>query len=310
MAKLFENLWVKVAALMLAGLLWFHVATDKIFQNELALPVTQIDIPEDFVLSEPPPDSIVVLVSARGKTLLRSDWKKSGLKLAISKVHQGRFKAELSTANAMLVKSDKVDLIDIVGPREIFLVADRKQTKEVPIISRLSVFPEEGYAISHSDSIVPQAVDVVGPRTQVAAIDHIETEKLVLENVRNNFERKLGLVLPPVYGLTLTPDSVMVYIRVEPIKRKEFHHLAIQLINAPESTLYDISPATIDLRVAGEMNYIDSLQADMISVIADFILRSHGGTIPVQVILPPSISLLHQSVDSVRIIRKNDHSWN
>jgi len=68
---MFDNLWVKLAAVVLAVLLWFHVATEKVYQHQYALPLTQVDIDENLVLTEPYPDSITVLVSASGKVLLR-----------------------------------------------------------------------------------------------------------------------------------------------------------------------------------------------------------------------------------------------
>ena len=58
MGKLLENLWVKIAALILAVLLWFHVATDKTYQNKITLPLKQVEITGDLALTEPPPDSV------------------------------------------------------------------------------------------------------------------------------------------------------------------------------------------------------------------------------------------------------------
>ena len=64
MPKLFENFWVKIAALVLAVLLWLHVATDKTYQMQLALPLTQVELSGDLTLTEPPPESVLVVVTA------------------------------------------------------------------------------------------------------------------------------------------------------------------------------------------------------------------------------------------------------
>jgi len=55
MPNLFKNLWTKLAALLLAFLLWFHVATDKTFQYEANLKLTQIELVDEIALSAPPP---------------------------------------------------------------------------------------------------------------------------------------------------------------------------------------------------------------------------------------------------------------
>ncbi|PKK83936.1 MAG: hypothetical protein CVT49_05790 [candidate division Zixibacteria bacterium HGW-Zixibacteria-1] len=298
---IFDNLWVKLAAIILAVLLWFHVATDKVYQHQYKLPVTQIGIDENLVLTDPPPDSITVAVSATGKTLLRTDWKKKGLKLTADRTHVGRFKVDISTTNLSLVKADKVTLIDVIEPREVYFTSDRKATRELPVKSRLTVVPDEGYSIFNSDSVVPGSVSVSGPNRQVAAMEYVQTEKQVLENARNSFETKLALVSDDIYGLTFKPDSVSVFITVGPVRRKVFQGINVNLINSPRLRQFKLIPAMIDIQVAGQAEVVDSLAAGMISAIADYVLVDGGGYVPVQVVLPPSITLVNKSADSVKI---------
>lgn len=304
MAKLFENLWVKVAAIILAILLWFHVATDKVYQNEITIPLSQVDLAGDLVLLEPPPDSVTVTVSATGKTLLRTDWKKRGARLAVNLSRAGKFKTEMSTGNLSLVKAEKVELIDVIAPREVFFSCDWKGEKEVPVKSRVVVLPDEGYAVDDNDSLVPGVVRITGPRSLMATIDHVETVKANLENVRNNFTKKIAVASPDVYGMSIEPDSVVVFVGVVPIRRKVLSDVPIKLINSPPKRLFDVAPRSTELTVAGKADAIDSLTPNLVSAIADYVLADGNGVIPVQVIVPPAISLLHKSVDSVRIAER------
>ena len=59
------------------------------------------------MLVEPPPESLLVTVSAIGKALLRSDWKRRGARLQITDGRSGRFKQDIA--------SDNVTLIDAQG---------------------------------------------------------------------------------------------------------------------------------------------------------------------------------------------------
>jgi YbbR domain-containing protein len=304
MPKLFENLWVKIAALLLAILLWFHVATEKVYQNEINLPLTLVDLAEDLVLVEPPPESVTVLVSAVGKRLLRTDWKKRGAKLVVTGSRAAKFKTEVSTSNLSLVKADKVDLIEVLAPREVVLKCEIRTEKVVPIRSRVVVLPDEGYAADDNDSIVPASAVVSGPRNPVSRLRFIETEEKIVEGVRNDFSMRVALSLPDTYGMTVDPDSVVSYVRVTPVKRRVFENINIGLINSPDGENYDILPSSLALRVAGKSGDIDSLSADLISVIADYILTDSNGFIPVQIAVPPSISVLYQSVDSVKLITR------
>lgn len=305
MPKLFENLWVKIAAILLAILLWFHVATEKTYQMEISLPLAHIELSEELVIAEPPPDSIKVLVSASGKTLLRSDWKQSGLRLVVSGSRAAKFRTDVSPTNLSLVKADKVELLEVILPREIVLTCERKMQKTVPIISKLTVYPDDGYLIDENESIFPREVTLTGPRGRLKYIESIETISKTIEGVRDNFSSRIALNRPDIYGLVMDPDTVVAYFNVTPIKRKEFKDITIKLINIPRGKNYVISPKTVDLRVAGKTETIDSISAEFYSAIADYILSDSNGVIPVQIVLPPSVSLLYKSTDSVKLIEDN-----
>jgi len=300
-SRMFDNLWVKLAAVVLAVLLWFHVATDKVYQHQYTIPLTQIDLDETLVLTEPPPDSVTVSVSARGKILLRTDWKKKGVRLVADHTRVGRFKVDISAANLSLVQADKVTLIDVIEPREMYFTCDRRTTRELPVKSRLVVVPDEGYAIYGSDSLEPGVVKVSGPNRRVGELSMVETQEMVLEYVRSSFSKKLGLTTGDIYGMSFEPDSVLVHVRVGPVRRKVIPDLKVGLINAPRLRQYQIEPPAVEIRVSGQADAIDSLSPDMISVIADFVLIDSAGSIPIQVVLPPTISLIQKSADSVKI---------
>jgi YbbR domain-containing protein len=304
MTRLVENLWVKIAAILLAVLLWFHVVTDKTYENKIHLPLMQVDLPPELVLAEPPTDSILVTVSATGKMLLRTNWKKRGMRLIVNRSYPGKFRVDITPENLSLVKAETVHLIDVISPREIMLACDVKLEKTVPVKSRITVMPDEGYAVGDDDSTVPGTVTVVGPRTQMTAVRYIQTEEKVLEGVRNDFTIKLALDYPEVYGLIIEPDSVVAHISTVPIKRRVFPDIAISLINPPRGRRYEIAPGLIELEVAGKAEAIDSLTPSRISALADYILADSNGMAPVHVVVPPAISLLYKSIDSVRIIEK------
>jgi len=309
MPKLFENLWVKIAAILLAILLWFHVATEKAYQIEITLPLTQVEISDELVIAAPIPDSICVLVSASGKKLLRSDWKHSGLKLVVSGNRAVKIRTEISTANLSLVKADKIDLLDVILPREIILACERKMQTTVPVKSMLAVHPDEGYIVDENDSIVPASVTLMGPRNKTRDIKYIETIPKTIEGVRDNFSSRIALKRPDIFGLVIEPDIVVAYFNVTPVKRKVFNKIPIKLINIPHGSSYHISPNSVDLRISGKTETVDSISVELISAIADNMLANSNGVIPVQIAIPPSVSLLYKSVDSVRLIRNNADTW-
>jgi YbbR domain-containing protein len=304
MPKIFENLWVKLSAIVLAVLLWFHVVTNKVYQEEVTLPLAQVEMSGRLVLTEPPPDSITVIISATGKKLLRSDWKRKGLKLLINRTNPGKFKAEISVGNLSLAKSEKVDIIEVVFPREIEVNCDRRVEKRVPVRSQLAVIPADGFAVSRTDSIVPATVLLIGPADRLEKITHIDTKKDVIDKAKNNLTARVPLEHGDIYGLMVSPDTVEVSVEISAVRLRVFSDIPVKLINAPRGKSFDMIPAKIELHAAGSPGIIDTLSAGKISVVADYGLIDSKGTAPLKIDIPSSISIIHKSVDSVRIFRK------
>jgi YbbR domain-containing protein len=304
MAHLFENLWVKIAALILAILLWFHVATEKVYQDDVYLPLTSVDITGDLLLIEPPPDSILITVAATGKKLLRTDWKKRGLKLLINRNHPGRFRVEFGANNLSLVNAEEVDIISILEPRDITLNCDRKIMKELPVRCRVVIQPDEGFAVTTADSLIPSIVLVTGPNRVMTDLDFVETEEKLLEGVRNNLERKIAVNAGDIYGLIFEPDTVVAIVEVEPVKRVSFSNLPVKIINSPPEITVKIEPDTVKIALSGRADAVDSVSAAFISVIADYARRDSLGIIPLQVIFPPFVTLAGQSVETVKVIEE------
>ena len=302
MTKIFENLWVKIAALVLAIMLWLHVATDKTYQMQLTLPLTQVEMSGDLTLTEPPPESVLVVVTADGKSLLSNDWKDRGLRLVISQSRAGRFKGQISTDNIGLVKGEMVNLTEIIAPREFNFNCDIIESREVPVITRFVTTPGEGFAIGRADSLVPSSVFITGPRSAVRVIDYIETESDSLTGIRNDFSMKIALKYPNAYGINILPDSVNLMVNVVPVRTISMIDVPIKVIGLPRGQNVEYAPHYTDLRLRGRLDVVDTLKTDHISVTVDYRKISENGYSRAVVELPESVDMLVNTVDSVQFL--------
>jgi len=302
MASPFKNFGVKLAALLLATLLWFHVATEKTIQYEISLPLQQIDLAGDLVLTEPPEEDINIMVSATGKRLLQSAWKKSGLKLTVSRNVTGRFKTELSTGNVSMVKSDGVDLVEILSPREITLNCDRLMETEVPVKSNITIVPDDGFVLNQINSLMPQKVTISGPRRHIMAIDSIETVKENYAGIRNDLKLKIPLVYPDYYNVTIIPDTVLYLVGVAPIKSRIFENIPIRAVNQPSDSMFEWEPKMVEVRMGGQAEFIDSITSDSITAKVDFSRPDSRGNYPITISHSKELTVLDQNPQEVRII--------
>ena len=112
--KILDHFWLKITALVLGLLLWFHVATEKTYNYQLPLPVEEVSLEKGLALSQAPPDSIVAVVSATGKQLLRQKWRERGLRIIATQFSAGRHELQLTTSNTFLISpSADVSLDDL-----------------------------------------------------------------------------------------------------------------------------------------------------------------------------------------------------
>ena len=68
---LFQNFWFKLVAVVMALLLWFHVATDKMYDHTDSFPLEILNVPDPLILAEELPHQVSVTIRGKGKDLLK-----------------------------------------------------------------------------------------------------------------------------------------------------------------------------------------------------------------------------------------------
>jgi YbbR domain-containing protein len=209
MAKLLEHLWLKIIAILLGLLLWFHVATEKIYNYQLNLPITEVVLDANLTLANNPPDEVMVTVSATGKQLMRKKWRDRGLKIIANHLKVGSHQFFLNTSNTV-ISSPLTDLTieEINSPSSIVLEVDKIAEREVKVSADIISEADDGFAVSSLKNIIPPKVTITGPRSVINNIDEILTEHKELSGLRNSLNITLSLVKPDVYGIIVSPDTV------------------------------------------------------------------------------------------------------
>lgn len=302
MKWLWDNLWLKIAAFIMGLLIWVHVATEKTYNYELKLPISEISLKDNLSLSKAPLDSLEVAVSATGKQLLRQAWRNQGLRINASGYQAGRYSMSLSTSNTFLVHQEAIISLDeVVFPRSIQLEIDVEGSVELAVATDLELSPDDGFAVDPNIIIVPPKVKLVGPRSQLGRITTILTEKKKLDGLRNDVTMTLRLLLPEGYGYRLQPDSVQVTIPVIPVKTRVYSDLLVAVINVPPSTIITLEPNEIEAQITGPPIEIDRLPAGAVTVSIDYRDIDTSGYAPLRIDCPPGFRLKKTSADSVLI---------
>jgi len=298
--NILKNFWLKIIAIIIGFLIWFHVVTEKDYSYELKLPVSEIILKERLTLSKQPPDSLLVGVSSTGKQLLRKKWRREGLRIDASQFEIGHHEVTLSKANTFLMDPvSNVSLDNISLPTIIEFEIDHQVTNQISVTPDIIATADDGFAVSLPLAVTPAEVDIIGPETLLERFKTVFTEQKELSNLKNNVTIKLPLTPPAGYGIKLEPDSVTLTIKIIPVKTRVYENLPVVVFNAPYNQKYMINPPFIKVELTGPPGEIDLLNSKALTVSVDFKQLDSLGMAPIKIDCPSNFKVKKASTNSV-----------
>ncbi len=176
---LFDNLGLKLAALLLALLVYLNVYLDRPAEMTMSFPVQIQDLGDLLSLSGPVPSTVQAQVRGTGKQLLRMRVTEPPIKISLDGIGPGRFEREVSAADLPLAGYEGVEAARVIGPGVIDIGIEPKMRRWLPAAPRIEVPAGSDTSWTPAVMVDPESVLVTGPRSAVARLDSV-----VLEPVR------------------------------------------------------------------------------------------------------------------------------
>jgi YbbR domain-containing protein len=304
---LFRNLWYKLAALIMAMLLWFHVATDHVYETTRTFPLEIINIPPQLVLSEKIPHQVEVDIRGRGK---------EHLKFLLSERRSIKIDAKLFKAGETdyLIKPQQIpipeglelDVTNIILPQELKIKLDNLMEKKVEVRPRITLLPEKGFIQVGVLHYNPKELMVSGPKKWVTDLKEIYTSPKVLDKLTKPVSDQADLLLPPGYNLRLSTQKINYSADVQKSADRRISDLPVQVIGLPGYREVVLQPDSISVIITSAETLVSRINPDDIKVIVDGtkVKRRETTVLPVQVQLPSDIILKEAIPDSVEVLEK------
>jgi hypothetical protein len=96
--RITENLGIKIIALLLAGLLYAHVVTDRPVEQVITLPVQIVGLGDSLALASAPPEMLGVRVRGTGKQMIRLRVLQPPVAIDLAGVGPGNYQRALTSA--------------------------------------------------------------------------------------------------------------------------------------------------------------------------------------------------------------------
>ena len=298
--KLFENIWLKLGALFLALLLWFHVTTDRSYEQAFSYPLEITNIPDNLIMYEQIPKEAKVLVEGKGKTLVRLFLsQKETLRIDGSK-----FKAK---ENSYQIKPEQISLpsenlkvMEILSPKDLKIKLDYVMQRKVNVVSQIIIQPDEDFLLLEETRLQPEEVVVQGPRRFVRLVKSVLTEPKVLEGVRESVSQTVGLLRPEGFNVECQPEKVSFFVDVQKGERREMS-VKISDSNRASGGKIKIIPDHVSLTLLGQRERLDMLTPEEVK--ATLPLKNTKGKYKLspKITLPSQVKLIQVTPDSVEV---------
>ena len=270
---LFDNLGLKLFALLLAILLYLHVLTDRTVEETVDFPLVLSGLVDSLSLASAPPESVSVRLRATGKQILQLRYLKPPVTIGLADVGPGTFQRTLGPADVPLEGTTGVTVLSVLSPEVLSLEVEARGHRRVRVVASLSGDPQRGFTTG--DPLVrPSLVRLTGPAGWLAGQESLLTLPIAVSGRRETLEVMQAIAgLPPFAAVF--PGSVLVAVPIEPEESRTLQ-VPIEVRGVRGELRAEPQPATGTVTWRGPRSRAAQLDADAFRASVDAGGRGRG----------------------------------
>jgi len=300
-AALVTNWPIKLTSLALAFVLWAAVAAEE--PATQLVPVTLIvEPPEGRALTRPLP-AVKARYAGSSRELIKLFSSPPVITAVIPDTLAGsRYVLDLFPGDLKLAQDAAVEAQD-VQPRRIEVTLDAVSRRLVPVVSRVTIKPDTGFAVVGGVALTPSSVLVHGPDAVVSRIEAATTVPLEISAVRGPVRRRVPIDTVSLGVAQVSQREVEVAAEVEAVSERALLDIAVTVRGDRSAWLVD--PPSVIVTVRGPAARVAQLAKDSVAVLAVPSGAARRETVRLTVVTPPGIEAT-TTPDTVHLQRRGD----
>ncbi|MFH6770175.1 YbbR-like domain-containing protein [Gaetbulibacter aquiaggeris] len=286
--------------LLLSFLILIFSKLSKEYTNTRVFNIHKTNVPKEYVILNDSNNKLNIVFKTHGFNWLKYYFSKPEItvdfKGDVTKVDSlFVFNKSRVFLNSELEFGSQVELLN-VSPDNLYFRYDVNLIKKVPVVVNANINYMAGYDSFNSYKISPDSIQVVGPNLLVENIKSIQTEKMVLENIKSDIDKTIKLKLPKNNkDLIFSSDEVNLTAEVEKFTEGSLK-IPIILINVPEGLKIKYFPKSINVIYYTSLNKFNEISVKDFKVVCDYSKVSNN-----QTFLLPELDKITQNVKSAKI---------
>lgn len=264
--KIFENLTLKLVALILAIIIWSLVVGEKRSEVRLTVPLELRNLPARLEITEQTAAQVEVTVRGFSSAVKQLAPDEIDVYIDLSSVVEGPNSFALFPEDIRMPVGATVLQ---VSPSHIDIILEAVGDKAVAVKPMTRGIPADGYSLEKVTT-EPKVVTITGSRRILNTITQIETEQIAVDNITQDMVKKAKLKLPAGVRIEKEEErTVSVSIPVTPKMTDVFIENIPLTVGEDEKRQYTLAPQTIAAVIHGPELELSKMSPNDIPVVIE-----------------------------------------
>jgi YbbR domain-containing protein len=291
----FRHIGLKMISIGLAALLWLVVSGEQIVERALRIPLEFTNMPAQLELVGEPANVVDVRVRGSSGALSRIAAGELVAVVDLQSARAGQRLFHLSGADVRVPFG--VEVVQ-VAPATVYMTFENSASKVVPVVPQVEGDPAPGYEIG-TVTAEPTTVEVIGPRSAVAALTNAVTEPVSATGASAPVVEMVTVGVPDPSLRLKKPDPVRVTVAVRPAQRQwAVAGVPVKVMNGGRVT---VMPASVTVHVRGPRDAMGADAAAFDASVDVSGLKPGDYELPVHVGLPARVGIARIEPAAVRV---------
>lgn len=210
---LFENLGLKLVAIVLALVVYLHVYTERPATMIVSFPVELTSLSDTLAVVSQTPVSVAAELKGTGKQLIRLRLAERRVMVPLGGVGPGRYQRTITVDDLPIQPAGPLEVVRLIGPQMVEMQIERVAERTVPVAARIDGLLPDNASWSGEWRAEPAHVSMRGPATAIAHLDSVELTSVRLDASRDTIRAVVG---PAVMcaGCQMVPSTVTLRIPI------------------------------------------------------------------------------------------------
>ena len=205
--KLFDNLGLKIAAVLLSIALWFYVTSRGQSEIPIDVPLGFVNIPVGLEIANTPVKTVSLYIKGQESVIRSIRPSDARVTLNLTNVKPGE--------NILYITREDIDLprvvtVTSINPSNVKIMTEKTLSKAVKVIPVVVGHVEKNFFVE-SISVEPQYMLIEGTQSVIKKINNLKTEPLDITGLTDTIIQNIKL---DVRGTTMRAEKSSVKLTV------------------------------------------------------------------------------------------------